>query len=60
VLGEIATFFELGDDPQFVGRAATLVRDEPAPRFDRLDRAEQDELREACRAGQLLLGRAVS
>jgi putative sulfotransferase len=59
VLGEIATFFELGDDPQFVGRAATLVRDEPAPRFDRLDRAEQDELREACRAGQLLLGRAV-
>jgi len=58
VLTSIAEFFGLDDDPRFVERAAALVRGTPALRFDDLSPTEQDELREACRPGQVLLGRA--
>jgi putative sulfotransferase len=57
VLGEIAAFFELPPDRDFTERGAGLVGTPPPSRFGDLDAAEQEELREACRAGQVLLGR---
>jgi hypothetical protein len=54
----IADFFGLPADPDFTVRAAGLVGDVPPSRFDRLDPSEQDELHEACRPGQVLLGRS--
>jgi hypothetical protein len=57
-LARIARFFELDDDPAFVARAAALVRGAPRERFGSLTPDEQIELREACRPGQVLLGRA--
>ncbi len=58
VLAEVAAFFELDDDPSFVKRAAARVRGRPPERFPGLDPADQEELRAACRPGQVLLGRA--
>lgn len=58
VLERIAAFLDLPDDPGFPARAAALVRGVPRPRFDDLDPAEQAALAEACRPGQVLLGRA--
>jgi hypothetical protein len=58
VLASIASFFELGPDRGFPSRAAGLIGSPPRSRFDALDDAEQDELRAACRPGQVLLGRA--
>jgi hypothetical protein len=57
VLGTIATFFELDADPAFLDRAAARVHAPPRPRFGELSPDEQVELRDACRAGQVLLGR---
>lgn len=57
-LTAVADFFGLDEDADFVTRAAALVHGRPPTRFDRLSAAEQDELREACRPGQVLLGRA--
>jgi hypothetical protein len=56
-MGAIAEFFALPSDSDFVQRAASLVRGVPPQRFDQLSEGEQDELTEACRPGQLLLGR---
>jgi hypothetical protein len=58
VLASIASFFEIGTDRSFPPRAAALVGRPPRTRFDALDGDEQDELRAACRPGQVLLGRA--
>jgi putative sulfotransferase len=58
VLADIAAFFELDDDPSFPRRAAARVHGRPPERFPTLDPAAQDELRRACRPGQVLLGRA--
>jgi hypothetical protein len=58
VLEEITTFFELPDDRDFVSHAAALVGTHPRERFGELSGVEQDELREACRPGQVLLGRS--
>lgn len=57
-LERIAGFFDLPADAGFVARGAALVGDPPSSRFARLSAAEQDELREACRPGMVLLGRA--
>jgi hypothetical protein len=59
VMVRVAEFFELDDDPDFPARAAALVRGTPAARFPDLDPAEQARLAEACRPGQVLLGRAA-
>jgi putative sulfotransferase len=58
VLDEVQRFFGLGDDADFVERAAALVHGQPRARFGQLTPSEQDELRDACRPGQVLLGRA--
>ncbi len=58
VLTAIAAFFQLDDDADFPQRGAALVRSAPRHRFGDLDAEEQAELREACRPGQVLLGRA--
>lgn len=58
VLERIIEFFELPDDPQFVDRAAAMVEGLPPNRFGLLPADEQAELAEACRPGQVLLGRA--
>jgi len=57
-LADIADFFELDEDLEFVDRGSALVRGVPARRFPDLSAAEQQELRDACRPGQFLLGRA--
>jgi len=58
VLEPVAAFFELPLDGAFLSRAAGLVRGAPRARFPTLSPAEQEELRHACRPGQVLLGRA--
>jgi putative sulfotransferase len=58
VLEEIAAFFDLPEDPDYLPRGAALVGAPPAARFGELTVTEQDELRDACRPGQVLLGRA--
>jgi hypothetical protein len=57
VLERIASFFELPTDDGFIARAAKLVRGMPPARFPRLSPAEKEELKTACRPGQVLLGR---
>ncbi|MBW2274074.1 MAG: sulfotransferase [Deltaproteobacteria bacterium] len=58
-LREIADFFEIdAGDGAWVEQAAALVRGTPPSRFEKLSPAEQEELEEACRPGQVLLGRA--
>jgi hypothetical protein len=57
-LATVAAFLELPDDPEFLVRACGLVGRRPRSRFDQLGDADRDELREACRPGQVLLGRA--
>ncbi len=54
----ITAFFALDHDDAFEGRVAALVGRPPPSRFDHLGPAGQDELREACRPGMELLGRA--
>lgn len=56
-LREIAAFFALPDDPGFPERAAALVKGAPPARFPELPAEERQALGDACRAGQLLLGR---
>lgn len=58
VLAEIAAFFELPADPGFLDRASAMVDRPPANRVDDLPADERAELTEACRPGQVLLGRA--
>jgi hypothetical protein len=58
VVARVASFLDLPRDDGFVERAAALVGPPPSSRFDLLPAHEQDELREACRPGQVLLGRA--
>jgi hypothetical protein len=56
----ISDFFELPPGPaDWIGRAASIVRGPPPTRFDALSREDQDTLREACRPGQVLLGRSL-
>jgi hypothetical protein len=57
-LREIAAFFGLPPEEGFVERGAALVRGLPPGRVDTLPDAERRALREACRPGQALLGRA--
>jgi putative sulfotransferase len=57
-LARIAEFFELDDDPDFLARGSALVRGVPPARFGLLAPDDQNELREACRPGQVLLGRS--
>jgi hypothetical protein len=57
-LSVIGSFLELDEDPTFVARGAGLVTALPPSRFERLPPGEQDELRAACRPGQVLLGRS--
>jgi hypothetical protein len=58
VLTAIAGFFELPADDGFSERAAAMSTGLPAARFDSLAPDEQRELDDACRPGQVLLGRA--
>jgi hypothetical protein len=59
VLAEVAAFLEL-PDPQGAWRAegAALVRGAPALRAPALEPGEREALEEACRPGNLLLGRS--
>jgi hypothetical protein len=57
VLAGIAEFFELPDGGGWIARASALVRGAPALRVPDLEPAERDALVEACRPGQVLLGR---
>ncbi len=59
-LQRIGDHFELPPDDGFLDRAAALVRGLPEARFPSLPADEQEELRRACRPGQVLLGRAGS
>ena len=56
-LDRIAGFFELPTDPAFVDRAAAIAHGLPPLRMPTLSADEQEELRRACRPGQILLGR---
>jgi hypothetical protein len=56
VLREIAGFFELDAEGDWVVRAAALVQGVPATRFDRLAPDEQRRLADACQPGRALLG----
>jgi len=59
VMREISNFFELpAGDPGWIDRAAAIVRGAPPTRFEALPKDEQATLREECRTGQILLGRA--
>lgn len=58
VLADIAAFFELPADPGFPERAAAMVGAPPRSRLGELTPAERAELDDACRPGQVLLGRA--
>lgn len=58
VLAGIAAFFELPADPGFPERAAAMVGAPPRSRLDELTPAERTALEDACRPGQVLLGRA--
>ncbi|MDZ7732250.1 MAG: sulfotransferase [Acidimicrobiia bacterium] len=56
-MARLADFFALPGDPGFPARAAALVEGAPRSRFGDLAPNEQDRLVEACRPGQMLLGR---
>jgi hypothetical protein len=59
VLRAISEFFALDPDRgSWISHASHLVRGLPPTRFDQLPRGEQEELAQACRPGQRLLGRA--
>jgi Sulfotransferase family len=58
VLEQIAAFLALPDGGAWIGRAAALVRGIPARRVPDLAPLEREALAEACRPGQVLLGRA--
>jgi hypothetical protein len=58
VLAGIGEFFALPDGGDWIDRAAGLVRGIPARRALELDPASRAALEEACRPGQVLLGRA--
>jgi hypothetical protein len=60
IVAELADFFELAPDDGFADRAAALVRGAPPTRFASLAHDEQCALVEACRPGQVLLGRDPS
>ena len=57
VLVGIAEFFELPDDGDWIARAGALVRGAPTLRVSELAPVEHAALVEACRPGQVLLGR---
>ena len=57
-LEQISDHLELPSDRGFLDRAAALVRGFPEARFASLPAEEREELRRACRPGQVLLGRA--
>jgi hypothetical protein len=59
VLREIGRFFELDPDDGWVGRAAALVRGRPEARYPSLPEPARRALGEACRPGQVLLGRTA-
>lgn len=56
-LARIATFFDLPADGQWIERAAAKVRPPSEPRSARLPAQEREQLEQACRLGQILLGR---
>lgn len=58
VLAGIAEFLELPDGGDWTARAAALVRGIPPLRVPELAREQREALVEACRPGQVLLGRA--
>ena len=59
VIAEVAEFLELpGARGAWLDEAAALVRGAPPSRLAALPREEADALREACRPGNALLGRA--
>jgi hypothetical protein len=55
VLQEVAVFFDLNPEGEWLNEAAALVTDSPT-RFDRLSAADQLALAQACHAGRVLLG----
>jgi hypothetical protein len=57
VLGQIAGFLRLPADPDWIERAARLVRGAPESRVETLPEAARRALEAACRPGQVLLGR---
>ena len=57
VLSQVARHLDLPVDDAFLDRGVALVRGSGTERFPALTAAEQAELREAVRPGQLLLGR---
>lgn len=57
-LARIATFLDLPEDEGFPDRGAALLDAPPRLRAPDLDAADAAELAEACRPGQVLLGRA--
>jgi hypothetical protein len=59
IVEEIAAFLELPPDAALVERATAMVRGQPPTRFGSLTPDERAELTEACRPGQVLLGRSV-
>jgi hypothetical protein len=59
VLAEVADFLQLpGANGAWLDAAAALVRGAPKPRLGELPEDEAERLREACRPGNALLGRA--
>jgi hypothetical protein len=57
-LAMLAEFFELPDDPGWIDRAARLVNGAVRVRAPELPADEFTALSSACRAGQILTGRA--
>ena len=59
VLRRIAEFLEIGSEPEWIERAAALVRGMPPLRFPTLAPDERQRLDAACREAMALLGRDV-
>ncbi len=60
VMARIADFLRLPRNTDWIDEAAKLVKGAPPDRFDTISSSEQSALIEACRTGQLLLGREES
>ena len=60
VMEQISDFFELPTgDPGWIERAAEIVEEPPATRFEALVQSDREELQRECRTGQVLLGRSI-
>ena len=58
VMQQISAFFDLPSaDPDWIDRAAQIVKGSPPTRFDELPASDREALQNECRSGQLLLER---